>query len=73
MRVTLPLTTGRASIFEIALTKARRLYLTEVDADVEGDVVVVAVDGPPPHMLPSSAVTAIRRRGARGARVIGTL
>lgn len=35
---------GGASIFEIALTKARRLYLTEVDAEVEGDVVLSAID-----------------------------
>ena len=35
---------GGASIFEIALTKARRLYLTEVDADVEGDVVLSPID-----------------------------
>ena len=35
---------GGASIFEIALTKARRLYLTEVDADVEGDVGLSPID-----------------------------
>ena len=35
---------GGASIFEIALTKARRLYLTEVDAEVEGDVVLSPID-----------------------------
>jgi dihydrofolate reductase len=35
---------GGASIFEIALQKARRLYLTEVEADVEGDVVLSPID-----------------------------
>ena len=35
---------GGASIFELALPKARRLYLTEVDAEVEGDVVLPAID-----------------------------
>jgi dihydrofolate reductase len=29
---------GGASIFSLAFPKARRLYLTEVDADVDGDV-----------------------------------
>jgi dihydrofolate reductase len=29
---------GGAALFELALPKARRLYLTEVDAEVEGDV-----------------------------------
>ena len=29
---------GGAALFELALPKARRLYLTEVDATVEGDV-----------------------------------
>ena len=31
---------GGASLFEIALSKARRLYLTEVDADVRSEGVV---------------------------------
>jgi dihydrofolate reductase len=35
---------GGASIFEIALQKARRLYLTEVEADVEGDVALSPID-----------------------------
>jgi dihydrofolate reductase len=35
---------GGASLFELALPKARRLYLTEVDADVEGDVVLPPID-----------------------------
>jgi dihydrofolate reductase len=35
---------GGASLFELALPKARRLYLTEVDADVEGDVVLAPID-----------------------------
>jgi len=29
---------GGASLFELALPKARRIYLTEVEAEVEGDV-----------------------------------
>ena len=29
---------GGVALFELALPKAKRLYLTEVDADVEGDV-----------------------------------
>jgi dihydrofolate reductase len=35
---------GGASIFELALPKARRLYLTEVLAEVEGDVVLPPID-----------------------------
>src|SRR5690349_1098743 len=35
---------GGASLFELALPKARRLYLTEVDADVEGDVKLSPID-----------------------------
>ncbi|MBL8773295.1 MAG: dihydrofolate reductase [Phenylobacterium sp.] len=35
---------GGASLFELALPKARRLYLTDVDADVEGDVVLSPID-----------------------------
>jgi dihydrofolate reductase len=35
---------GGASLFELALGKARRLYLTEVDAEVEGDVVLSPID-----------------------------
>lgn len=35
---------GGASLFELALTKARRLYLTDVDAEVEGDVVLSPID-----------------------------
>ena len=35
---------GGASLFEIALQKARRIYLTEVDAEVEGDVVLPPID-----------------------------
>jgi dihydrofolate reductase len=35
---------GGAALFELALPKARRIYLTEVDADVEGDVVFPAFD-----------------------------
>jgi dihydrofolate reductase len=35
---------GGASLFELALPKARRIYLTEVDAEVEGDVVLPPID-----------------------------
>ena len=35
---------GGASLFELALTRARRLYLTEVEADVEGDVRLSPID-----------------------------
>jgi dihydrofolate reductase len=35
---------GGASLFELALTKARRLYLTDVDAEVEGDVTLSPID-----------------------------
>jgi dihydrofolate reductase len=35
---------GGASLFELALPRARRLYLTEIDAEVEGDVVLAPID-----------------------------
>jgi len=35
---------GGASLFELALPKARRIYLTEVHADLEGDVVLAPID-----------------------------
>ncbi|HEY9234729.1 MULTISPECIES: dihydrofolate reductase [Phenylobacterium] len=35
---------GGASLFELALTRAKRIYLTEVDADIEGDVVLSPID-----------------------------
>ncbi|WP_374473062.1 dihydrofolate reductase [Phenylobacterium sp.] len=35
---------GGASLFELALSRARRLYLTEVDAEVEGDVRLPPID-----------------------------
>lgn len=35
---------GGASLFELALKKATRLYLTEVEAEVAGDVVLPAID-----------------------------
>jgi dihydrofolate reductase len=35
---------GGASLFEIALKRARRLYLTEVDAEVDGDVKLSPID-----------------------------
>jgi dihydrofolate reductase len=35
---------GGASVFEVALQKAKRIYLTEVDAEVEGDVVMAPID-----------------------------
>jgi dihydrofolate reductase len=35
---------GGASLFELALPKARRLYLTDVDAEVEGDITLPPID-----------------------------
>lgn len=35
---------GGASLFELALTRAGRLYLTDVDAEVEGDVRLSPID-----------------------------
>jgi dihydrofolate reductase len=35
---------GGADLFAVALPKARRIYLTEVDADVEGDVTMPPID-----------------------------
>jgi dihydrofolate reductase len=35
---------GGASLFELALPRARRLYLTEVEADLPGDVVLAPFD-----------------------------
>jgi dihydrofolate reductase len=35
---------GGASLFELALKRAARLYLTEVEAEVEGDVRLSAID-----------------------------
>jgi dihydrofolate reductase len=35
---------GGAALFELALPKARRIYLTEVDAEPEGDVIMPAID-----------------------------
>ena len=35
---------GGVSLFELALPKAKRVYLTEVDAEVEGDVVLPPLD-----------------------------
>jgi len=35
---------GGASLFELALRKATRLYLSEIDAEVEGDVVLPPID-----------------------------
>jgi dihydrofolate reductase len=35
---------GGASLFELALPRARRLYLTDIDADVPGDTVLAPID-----------------------------
>ena len=35
---------GGAALFALALPKARRIYLTEVDAEPEGDVVLPPID-----------------------------
>jgi len=35
---------GGASLFELALVKARRLYLTDIDAEIAGDTVLSPID-----------------------------
>jgi dihydrofolate reductase len=35
---------GGAALFALALPKAKRIYLTEVDADIAGDVVMDPID-----------------------------
>jgi dihydrofolate reductase len=35
---------GGASLFELALSRARRLYLTDIDAEIDGDVVLSPFD-----------------------------
>ena len=35
---------GGASLFELALAKAGRIYLTDIDAEVEGDVTLPPLD-----------------------------
>lgn len=35
---------GGASVFQLALTRAQRLYLTEVEAEPEGDVTLAPID-----------------------------
>ena len=35
---------GGASLFALALPRAQRIYLTEVEAEVEGDVVLAPFD-----------------------------
>ena len=35
---------GGASLFELALTRAKRIYLTDVEAEIEGDVVLSPID-----------------------------
>ena len=35
---------GGASLFELALAKAGRIYLTEIDAEIEGDVMLAPID-----------------------------
>ena len=35
---------GGASLFELALAKAGRIYLTDIDADIEGDVSLAPLD-----------------------------
>jgi dihydrofolate reductase len=35
---------GGASLFELALAKAGRIYLTDIDADIEGDVILPPID-----------------------------
>jgi dihydrofolate reductase len=35
---------GGASLFELALAKAGRIYLTDIDADIDGDVTLAPLD-----------------------------
>ncbi len=35
---------GGASLFELALARARRIYITDIDAEIEGDVVLKGFD-----------------------------
>ena len=35
---------GGASVFELALQRAGRIYLTDIDADIEGDVTLAPID-----------------------------
>ncbi len=35
---------GGASLFELALTRARRIYITDIDAEIEGDVILKGFD-----------------------------
>ena len=35
---------GGASLFELALAKAGRIHLTEIDAEIEGDVMLAPID-----------------------------
>ncbi|WP_309606896.1 dihydrofolate reductase [Phenylobacterium sp.] len=35
---------GGASLFELALAKAGRIYLTEIDTEIEGDVTLAPID-----------------------------
>lgn len=35
---------GGASLFELALSRAKRIYLTDIDAEIEGDVVLSPLD-----------------------------
>jgi dihydrofolate reductase len=35
---------GGASLFELALARAGRIYLTDIDADIEGDTVLAPLD-----------------------------
>jgi hypothetical protein len=42
--IAIELTTTSRSVFELALPRARRIYLTEVHADIEGDVVLKGFD-----------------------------
>jgi len=35
---------GGASLFELALTKAGRIYLTDIDAEIDGDIMLSPID-----------------------------
>ncbi|THD63682.1 dihydrofolate reductase [Phenylobacterium sp.] len=49
---------GGASLFELALAKATRVYLTDVDAEVEGDVTLAPLDPAVWHEVSAKAYPA---------------
>ena len=56
---------GGASLFALALPRARRLYLTEIDAEVEGDVTLDPIDENRWRGDPRGVASRVRRRPIR--------